>query len=193
IAVVSAPGVDLGAATCEGVELKIVTESSDPETSLATVVTRRRKGARLARAGDELDGARVAFIGYNAARLSPAVWLSTPSSVCQALLFEPPGRPPEREKPEVTPPRALPPSRLRIVPDFENGAVVGFRMFGVRRDGVFALLGFENGDRVESINGFEVSTPEKALEAYARLRAANRLRVKLLRRGAPVTLDFRID
>lgn len=49
-----------------------------------------------------------------------------------------------------------------------------------------------NGDRLESINGFEVASPEKALEAYARLRTAAQLRLRLVRAGAPVELTVNV-
>jgi hypothetical protein len=65
-------------------------------------------------------------------------------------LFEPPARTPPRDEGDAPkPPRALGLSRVRVVPDFENGVVVGLRLFGIRRDGLFALLGFENGDRLD--------------------------------------------
>ncbi len=80
----------------------------------------------------------------------------------------------------------------RIVPEQENGKVVGIRMFGIRPDSLLGKLGIQNGDRLESINGFNMASPEKALEAYARLRTASNLSVKVTRRGAPVTIDFHI-
>lgn len=80
----------------------------------------------------------------------------------------------------------------RIVPETENGKTVGIRLFGVRQDSLLGLIGVENGDRLEQINGFDVASPEKALEAYARLRSADRLTVKVNRRGQPTTLDFHI-
>jgi general secretion pathway protein C len=80
----------------------------------------------------------------------------------------------------------------RIVPETENGKTVGIRLFGVRQDSLLGLIGIENGDRLERINGFDVASPEKALEAYARLRSADKLTVQVNRRGQPTTLDFHI-
>ena len=51
----------------------------------------------------------------------------------------------------------------------------------------------ENGDRLESINGFEMSDPQKALEAYARLRTADHLTVSVNRSGTPMNIDFNIQ
>src|SRR5206468_2633129 len=80
----------------------------------------------------------------------------------------------------------------RIVPEQENGKVIGIRLFGVRPDTLLGTLGLENGDRVQSINGFDMASPEKALEAYARLRTADHLTVQVNRRGQNTNIDFNI-
>jgi general secretion pathway protein C len=80
----------------------------------------------------------------------------------------------------------------RIVPEQKDGKVVGVRMFGIRPDTLLGQLGLQNGDRLETLNGFNMASPEKALEAYARLRTASALNVKVNRRGAPVSIDLHI-
>ncbi len=81
----------------------------------------------------------------------------------------------------------------RIVPEKgADGKTVGIRLFGLRPDTLLGTLGLENGDRLETINGFNLSSPEEALNAYARLRTANKLAVKLTRRGKPTTIDLNI-
>lgn len=80
----------------------------------------------------------------------------------------------------------------RIVPEQKDGKVVGVRMFGIRPDTLLGTLGLQNGDRLETLNGFNMASPEKALEAYARLRTASNLNVKVNRRGSPVSIDYHI-
>ncbi|MEN9579457.1 MAG: hypothetical protein RJA70_2466 [Pseudomonadota bacterium] len=81
----------------------------------------------------------------------------------------------------------------RIVPEKgADGKTVGIRLFGVRPDTLLGTLGLENGDRLETINGFNMASPEDALNAYARLRSANKLAVKVTRRGKPMNIDFNI-
>jgi general secretion pathway protein C len=80
----------------------------------------------------------------------------------------------------------------RIVPEQKDGKVVGIRLFGIRPDTLLGTLGFQNGDRLEAINGFNMASPEKALEAYARLRTASNLNVKINRRGQSTSIDYRI-
>jgi general secretion pathway protein C len=81
----------------------------------------------------------------------------------------------------------------RIVPEKgADGKAVGIRLFGIRPDTMLGTLGLQNGDRIETINGFNMSSPEEALNAYARLRTANKLSVKVTRRGQPTTIDLNI-
>ena len=79
--------------------------------------------------------------------------------------------------------------QARIVPEQENGKVVGIRLFGVRPDTLLGALGMENGDRLQTINGFDMTSPEKALEAYARLRTADHLTVA----GQPPRPNMNLD
>lgn len=79
----------------------------------------------------------------------------------------------------------------RIIPETKDGQVVGVRLFGIRPDTLLGSLGIQNGDRLETINGFSMSSPEKALEAYTRLRAADGLKLQVNRRGQPTTIDIK--
>lgn len=80
----------------------------------------------------------------------------------------------------------------RIVPEKEDGKTVGIRLFGVRSDSLLGQLGFENGDRIDMINGFEIADPEHALEAYSRLRNSPEIEVLIQRRGSAQWLQFHI-
>ena len=82
--------------------------------------------------------------------------------------------------------------QARIVPEQENGKVVGIRLFGVRPDTLLGTLGLENGDRLQTINGFDMTSPEKALEAYARLRTADHLTITVNRKGQDTNMDYNI-
>jgi general secretion pathway protein C len=82
--------------------------------------------------------------------------------------------------------------QARIVPEQENGKMVGIRLFGVRPDTLLGVLGMSNGDRLQTINGFDMTSPEKALEAYARLRTSDHLTVQVNRGGQNMNLDYNI-
>ena len=80
----------------------------------------------------------------------------------------------------------------RIVPSVKNGKPNGFKMYAIRPSSVYAKIGFRNGDTVQAINGYELSTPDKALEVYTKLKDASNLSVTITRRGEPVTLNYTI-
>lgn len=69
----------------------------------------------------------------------------------------------------------------RIVPEHANGRTVGVRIFGIRPGAALYAFGLRNGDSLRTINGFDVSQPERALEAYARLRSTSVLYVGFVR------------
>ena len=51
-----------------------------------------------------------------------------------------------------------------------DGKAAGFRLFSVRPDGPFAKIGLQNSDVISAINGLEMTSPEKALEVYTKLK-----------------------
>jgi general secretion pathway protein C len=80
--------------------------------------------------------------------------------------------------------------QVHIVPEQENGRTVGIRLLNIPPGTLLALLGFRNGDRLERINDFDLATPEQTLAAYARLRSADYLEVRLTRNGSKITMRY---
>ena len=50
----------------------------------------------------------------------------------------------------------------------------------------------QNGDVISAINGLEITSPEKALEVYAKLKSASHLSLGLERNGQRITKDYTI-
>jgi general secretion pathway protein C len=80
----------------------------------------------------------------------------------------------------------------RIVPEMKDGKAAGFRLFAVRPDGPFAMIGMQNGDIISSINGLEITSPEKALEVYAKLKSASHLSLGMERNSQKITKEYNI-
>lgn len=205
---------------CEGVTVRVIAASSEPDWSLTVLSSPDAKGARLVRRGGAVGRKTVHFVGWD------RVWLREGGALCQVGLHDGAATPSKTTVPAPAPapgasgidsvlrkgivrvssteheidrgvvekilenPAEL--LRARVVPEQEGGRVVGLRLLGVRPDSLLALLGVENGDRLGAINGFELTTPEKILEAYARLRTADKLSLSVTRRGQPMTLDYAI-
>jgi general secretion pathway protein C len=80
----------------------------------------------------------------------------------------------------------------RVVPHEVNGQVVGVKLYGIRRSSLLGKLGLQNGDMLKTINGYDMSRPDSALEAYSKLRSADNLTVALQRRGQNVNVSYHI-
>lgn len=80
----------------------------------------------------------------------------------------------------------------RIVPSIKNGKANGFKLYAIRPSSVYAKIGLMNGDTIHSINGFDLTSPDKALEVYTKVREATSLSVTATRRGKPVTINYSI-
>jgi len=84
-------------------------------------------------------------------------------------------------------------TQARIVPSFKNGASNGFKLFSIVPDSLYSKIGIQNGDVIRKINGYEMNSPDKALEIYQKLRDANRIEVELERRGETVRKSYSIE
>ena len=81
-------------------------------------------------------------------------------------------------------------SQARIVPSKKDN---GFKIFSISKDSLYSKIGIQNGDVLKSINGIELSSPDKALEAYSRLQNASKLSLDIVRKGQNETLEYTIE
>lgn len=81
-------------------------------------------------------------------------------------------------------------TQARVVPAFKEGRPVGFKLFSIREDSFYSRLGLRNGDVLQRINGLDLDSPDKALEAFTKLRDARRIELEIERGGAPVRKVF---
>ncbi len=84
-------------------------------------------------------------------------------------------------------------SDARIVPSFKNGQANGFKLFSIKPDSLYSQIGVQNGDVIQSINGFDMNSPDKALEAYSKLRSASSLDLQIERGGQTVSMHYGIQ
>ncbi|HWT84634.1 MAG TPA: type II secretion system protein GspC [Myxococcales bacterium] len=84
-------------------------------------------------------------------------------------------------------------TKARIVPSFKNGVANGFKLFSIVPDSLYAKIGVQNGDVIRRINGYEMNSPDKALEIYQKLRDASRIEIELERRGEALRKSYSIE
>ena len=81
-------------------------------------------------------------------------------------------------------------SQARIVPSPKDN---GFKIFSISKNSIYSKIGIQNGDILKAINGIELSSPDKALEAYSRLQSASKLSLDIVRHGQNETMEYTIE
>lgn len=90
---------------------------------------------------------------------------------------------------------ASPSEMMRLArgqPHVESGRTLGLKL-ALRAASPLRKLGIQNGDVLRSINGFDLATPDGALEAYSKLREQQTFSISILRAGKPVAIEVSID
>lgn len=82
--------------------------------------------------------------------------------------------------------------QARIVPAFKDGVAQGFKLFSIRPDSIYSKIGIQNGDVIKRINGFDLNSPEKALEIYSKLKESSRIDIEVERNGAAVRKTYNV-
>ncbi|HEY0252506.1 MAG TPA: type II secretion system protein GspC [Kofleriaceae bacterium] len=78
----------------------------------------------------------------------------------------------------------------RIVPALENGQPSGFKLYAIRSSSIYTALGLQNGDTLKKVNGLELTTAEKALEAYSKMSTATTIELEIVRRGTSIKITY---
>lgn len=83
-------------------------------------------------------------------------------------------------------------TQARVVPSYKNGKPNGFKMFSIKKGSIYDKIGLQNGDVIQRINGYDMNSPDRALEIFAKLRDATSLAIEVQRRGDPRTFNYAI-
>lgn len=82
--------------------------------------------------------------------------------------------------------------QARIVPAFKDGVAQGFKLFSIRPDSIYTKIGIQNGDVIRRINGYDLNSPEKALEVYSKLKESSRIDIEVERNGSVVRKTYNV-
>ncbi|HET6921920.1 MAG TPA: type II secretion system protein GspC [Anaeromyxobacteraceae bacterium] len=83
-------------------------------------------------------------------------------------------------------------TQARIVPSFKNGVANGFKLFSIQPGSLYAAIGVENGDVIQKINGYEINSPDKALEVYQKLRDSRHITIEVERGGQTIRKEYNV-
>ncbi len=80
----------------------------------------------------------------------------------------------------------------RLKPNVANGKEEGFVLNEVKPGGIYHSLGLQDGDVLLRINEYDISNPERALQAFNALRGLDRVQIDMIRSGARMTMTYQI-
>jgi general secretion pathway protein C len=83
-------------------------------------------------------------------------------------------------------------TQARIVPSFENGVANGFKLFSIQPGSLYASMGIENGDVIQRINGYEINSPDRALELLTKLKETSHVVIEAKRGGQALRKEYNI-
>lgn len=81
-------------------------------------------------------------------------------------------------------------TQARVVPNFKDGKIQGYKIFAIKEGSVFEAIGLQNGDIIQSINGVGVDTPEKALQLFQQLRSESDFALLIERGGTSQEFQY---
>jgi C-terminal processing protease CtpA/Prc len=74
------------------------------------------------------------------------------------------------------------------VPAFENGHMIGFKIFSLRENEIAERVGIQNGDVILEINSEDISNVEGMQRVVERLESCSALRLKIKRNRKVIVL-----
>jgi general secretion pathway protein C len=80
----------------------------------------------------------------------------------------------------------------RLKPNIVNGKEEGFALSEVKPGGIYQSLGLQDGDVLLRINEYDISNPERALQAFTALKGLERVQIDLIRSGSKMTMTYQI-
>ena len=80
----------------------------------------------------------------------------------------------------------------RLTPKASGGRVEGFLVTEIKPRGIFDAIGLKNGDVLTKINGYDIDSPEKAVQVLSALRGQTNIDLDILRAGKATSLHYTI-
>ncbi|MEW5848381.1 MAG: type II secretion system protein GspC [Myxococcota bacterium] len=81
----------------------------------------------------------------------------------------------------------------RWMPYFEGGKITGFKLAQTAPNSAFEKIGLKSGDVIKSVNGYDISSPDKMLDVFTKLRDARDVNVDIQRGNGKSTLKYTIN
>jgi general secretion pathway protein C len=190
-------------AACDGVRVVSIVAADDPDWSLVVLDVRGERGPILRRRG-----------GPILAIAPDRVLLERDGTPCVARIFAAPGAPPPPSPAAVA--RGIVRTgtdsflldrgardalidgagdlirSVMVRPEKQGDDVVGLRIAALKPGTALDALGVHAGDVLVSLDGIPLTSPDRMLQAYARIRTEQRISVVVLRDGRQLQMDYEV-
>lgn len=83
-------------------------------------------------------------------------------------------------------------TQARVIPNLVMNKIDGYRIFAITPGSLYEKIGLKDGDVINRVNGDDISTPEKALGLFQRLKTDNYFQMDVTRNGQRQTLSYSI-
>ncbi len=84
-------------------------------------------------------------------------------------------------------------SSARVVPNFKNGTIDGYKVFAIKSGSLYEKIGMQNGDIIDAINGLKIETPDKALMLFQQLKSEDHFDLDIRRDGQPIAFSYDLE
>jgi len=80
----------------------------------------------------------------------------------------------------------------RLTPKVTSGAVEGFLVTEIKPRGIFDAIGLQDGDVLTRINGYQIDSPEKAVQVLSALKGQDAIDLDIIRKGQPKSFHYSV-
>jgi general secretion pathway protein C len=84
-------------------------------------------------------------------------------------------------------------TEARLTPRLADGKVEGFMVTEIKPRGVFNGIGLKNGDVLTRINGYDIDSPEKAMQVLSGIKGETAIDLDIKRGGQNMSLHYQIQ
>ena len=78
-------------------------------------------------------------------------------------------------------------------PVMNGGAIIGFKLYQIDEDSIFAKGGLHDEDIITSLNGLKLSSVAGAISTLKSLKEANSIEIEVIRNGKPQTMTINVN
>jgi general secretion pathway protein C len=73
-----------------------------------------------------------------------------------------------------------------------KGAVEGFLVTEIRPRGIMDAIGLKNGDILKRVNGYELTSPERAVQVLTALKGQTSFKIDIVRGGQNLSFGYEV-